>query len=90
MVECPEHRGRLLVFLLSPSAAFKAMSMSQSGPANQPLPPIEFSSYDQLILVAVAVLEQAVDLVENSLTEDSQLSSSSVLLPGSTIGNRAT
>lgn len=62
--------------------------MSQSG-SNEHLPPVELSSYDQLILVAVAVLEQAVDLVENSLTEDSQLSSSSVLLPGSTIGNGA-
>lgn len=62
------------------------MAMSQSGSVDQHLPPVELSSYDQLILVAVAVLEQAVDLVENSLTEDSQLSWSSVLIPGSTIG----
>jgi hypothetical protein len=89
MGECLEHHGRACQPIRLPSAPIHK-AMSQSGSANQPLPPVEFSSYDQLILVAVAVLEQAVDLVENSLTEDSQLSSNSVLLPGSTIGNEAT
>ncbi|KAG8756515.1 hypothetical protein FRC14_002979 [Serendipita sp. 396] len=50
------------------------------------LPPIELSSYEQLILVAVAVLVQALDLVENSLNEDAQLCFASTLIPGSTIG----
>lgn len=62
------------------------MNMSQTQTGEHQLPPVELSSYEHLILVAVAVLEQAVDLVENSLTEDSQLSSPSALIPGSTIG----
>ncbi|KAG8830091.1 hypothetical protein FRC17_005454 [Serendipita sp. 399] len=50
------------------------------------LPPIDLSSYEQLILVAVAVLVQALDLVESSLNDDAQLSFPSTLIPGSTIG----
>lgn len=50
------------------------------------LPPVELSSSEQLIVVAVAVLEQAVELVEESLQTDEQLSFPSVLIPGSTIG----
>jgi hypothetical protein len=40
----------------------------------------------QLLSVAVAVLNQALDLVENRLTDDSQLSVSAQHLSGSTIG----
>lgn len=50
------------------------------------LPPVELSPSEQLIVVAVAVLEQAVELVEESLQSDEQLSFPSVFIPGSTIG----
>ena len=50
------------------------------------LPPVELSAHEQLVVVAVAVLEQAVDLVENSLNSDEQLSFASAMIPGSTIG----
>ncbi len=61
-------------------------TMSQSSSDHPQLPPIELSSSEQLIIVAIAVLEQAVDLVESSLEKDSQLSFASTLIPGSTIG----
>lgn len=41
----------------------------------------------QLLVVARTVLEQAVDLVDNYLTSDDQLTVHSKSLPGSTIGN---
>lgn len=40
----------------------------------------------QLLAVAAAVLNQALDLVQNRLTDDSQLSVSAQHLAGSTIG----
>jgi hypothetical protein len=40
----------------------------------------------QLLVVAVTVLQQAADLVENVLTSDEQLTVHSKYLPGSTIG----
>jgi hypothetical protein len=60
--------------------------MSSTTPNDHPLPPVDFSPFEQLILVAVAVLEQAVDLVENSLKQDDELTFASTLIPGSTIG----
>ncbi|PVG02123.1 hypothetical protein CPB86DRAFT_866288 [Serendipita vermifera] len=60
--------------------------MSSTSPNDHPLPPVDFSPFEQLILVAVAVLEQAVDLVENSLKQDDELTFASNLIPGSTIG----
>ncbi|KIM20408.1 hypothetical protein M408DRAFT_333997 [Serendipita vermifera MAFF 305830] len=60
--------------------------MSQPSSNDPQLPPIELSSSEQLIIVAIAVLEQAVDLVEGSLQNDSQLTFASTLIPGSTIG----
>lgn len=50
------------------------------------LPPVELTSFEQLVLVSIAVLEQALDLVDESLEEDKQLSFNSNLIPGSTIG----
>jgi hypothetical protein len=44
------------------------------------------SPSSQLLAVAVTVLEQAIDLVENVLISDEQLTTQSKYLPGSTIG----
>ncbi|TFK57472.1 hypothetical protein OE88DRAFT_1651212 [Heliocybe sulcata] len=46
----------------------------------------EQTSLQQLLTVSTTVLSQAVDLVENILTSDDQLTVSSQYLPGSTIG----
>lgn len=46
----------------------------------------EEESSDKLLQVSVIVLQQAIDLVNNSLTEDEQLSYASRYIPGSTIG----
>ena len=42
---------------------------------------------EKLVQVAVAVLQQAVDLVERSLVSDEQLIQVSKYIPGSTIGS---
>jgi len=44
------------------------------------------SSLAQLQFVSTTVLQQALDLVENILTSDEQLTIQSKFLPGSTIG----
>ena len=41
---------------------------------------------EKLVQVAIAVLQQAVDLVERSLANDEQLTTVSKYIPGSTIG----
>ncbi|TFY66051.1 hypothetical protein EVG20_g5034 [Dentipellis fragilis] len=46
----------------------------------------EIRNLEQLQDVSVKVLEQAVDLLENSLSSDDQLTYNSKFLPGSTIG----
>lgn len=46
------------------------------------------TSLTQLIAVATTVLQQAIDLVENVLTADDQLTTHSKYLPGSTIGTQ--
>ncbi|EGN92069.1 hypothetical protein SERLA73DRAFT_191646 [Serpula lacrymans var. lacrymans S7.3] len=46
----------------------------------------EDSPLSQLLFVSTTVLQQAVDLVENVLTTDDQLTTQSKFLPGSTIG----
>ncbi|CAL1696431.1 unnamed protein product [Somion occarium] len=46
----------------------------------------EIQALKRLLEVASIVLSQAVDLVENSLTSDEQLSEPSKFIPGSTIG----
>ena len=43
-------------------------------------------SVKRLIEVSTVVLQQAVDLVDNSLTSDEQLTVHSQFMPGSTIG----
>lgn len=45
------------------------------------------SSLIQLQFVSTTVLQQALDLVENILTSDDQLTVTSKFLPGSTIGD---
>jgi len=60
--------------------------MSQKSSETVQLPPVELSSSEQLVIVAIAVLEQAVNLVENFLENDNQLTFASTLIPGSTIG----
>jgi hypothetical protein len=60
--------------------------MSQKSSETVQLPPVELSSSEQLIIVAIAVLEQAVNFVENFLENDTQLTFTSTLIPGSTIG----
>ena len=60
--------------------------------ASQPLPSmtIQFdentTNLKDLLFVAQTVLEQAVDLLDNDLKEDEQLTVPSKFLPGSTIG----
>jgi hypothetical protein len=44
------------------------------------------ASFEQLIIVGLAVLRQGLELVSKTLTDDSQLSFPSKLIPGSTIG----
>ncbi len=44
------------------------------------------TSFEQLIIVGLAVLRQGLELVSKTLTDDSQLSFTSKLIPGSTIG----
>jgi hypothetical protein len=46
----------------------------------------EAGQLDQLLDVGSKVLDQALDLLNNSLTSDEQLTTSSKFLPGSTIG----
>lgn len=46
------------------------------------------TSFEQLIIVGLAVLRQGLELVSKTLTNDSQLSFPSKLIPGSTIGMR--
>lgn len=43
-------------------------------------------SLERLLKVSTVVLQQAVDLVDNDLTADDQLSIHSQYMPGSTIG----
>lgn len=47
----------------------------------------EMRSLEQLLDVSTKVLAQAIDLLDNSLTSDDQLTVSSKYLPGSTIGD---
>lgn len=61
--------------------------------ASQPLPSMTVQFDDEnttnlkdLLFVAQTVLEQAVDLLDNDLKEDEQLTVPSKFLPGSTIG----
>jgi len=44
------------------------------------------TSFEQLIIVGLAVLRQGLQLVSKTLVDDSQLSFPSKLIPGSTIG----
>jgi hypothetical protein len=63
--------------------------------SSESLPPVPMSptpathsreQQQQHLAVAATVLQQAVDLVRNRLSEDSQLTVSAKFLPGSTIG----
>jgi hypothetical protein len=63
--------------------------------SSEALPPLPMSpttatnnhgQQQQHLAVAATVLQQAVDLVRNRLSEDSQLTVSAKFLPGSTIG----
>ena len=47
----------------------------------------EMRRLEQLLDVSTKVLAQAIDLLDNSLTSDNQLTVSSKYLPGSTIGD---
>lgn len=67
---------------LNPTAMTQTVSEPSEG---YQLPPVDLSSFEQLVIVAIAVLEQALDLVAD-LQDDSQLSFNSTLIPGSTIG----
>lgn len=49
----------------------------------------EATALARLLEVSTIVLRQAVDLVNDSLTSDDQLTIHSQYLPGSTIGNKA-
>jgi hypothetical protein len=60
--------------------------MSKESSDTIQLPPIELSSSEQLVIVAIAVLDQAVNLLEKFLENDNQLTFTSTLIPGSTIG----
>jgi len=62
--------------------------MSQNPSDAVQLPPVELSSSEQLVTVAITVLEQAVNLIEGTLKNDLQLSFASKLIPGSTIGKQ--
>lgn len=44
------------------------------------------TSFEQLIIVGLAVLRQGLEFVSKTLTDDAQLSFPSKLIPGSTIG----
>ncbi|KAL5534565.1 hypothetical protein ACEPAG_1028 [Sanghuangporus baumii] len=62
---------------------------SGAAASNKPdsvLPQSEGESLDKLLQVSVIVLGQAVDLVNQSLSEDDQLTMESKFIPGSTIG----
>lgn len=63
-------------------------------PADPPTPNVtrnegEDLSLKRLLEVSTVVLQQAIDLVDNDLTSDDQLSVHSQYMPGSTIGNAA-
>lgn len=47
---------------------------------------IKMQNLEQILDVSVTVLEQAIDLLDNSLVSDDQLTVHSKYLPGSTIG----
>lgn len=46
----------------------------------------ESTSLTRLLEVSTAILRQAIELVENGLTSDEQLTTRSIYIPGSTIG----
>jgi hypothetical protein len=62
------------------------MSTIKSAELTTKLMPEQQTQSAHLLLVAITVLGQAVDLVENVLTSDEQLCIVSKFLPGSTIG----
>ncbi|KAM5538273.1 hypothetical protein V8D89_008160 [Ganoderma adspersum] len=62
------------------SASAPALSFDQSGPQD------EATSLARLLETSTAILRQAIDLVEDGLTSDDQLSIHSNYIPGSTIG----
>ena len=63
-----------------PAAATIDVSMNLSSKEAEEL------SLKRLLEVSTIVLQQAVDLVDNSLTSDDQLTTHSQYMPGSTIG----
>jgi hypothetical protein len=66
------------------SVAARAHSgvMSESSQRAKP----ETTQLNQLLEVSTTILEQALDLLENYLTHDEQLTVQSKYVPGSTIG----
>ena len=72
-----------------PSALSKAAA-DNAVVANPPPDQGEELSLQRLLEVSTIVLKQAVDLVDNSLTSDDQLTIHSQYMPGSTIGAAST
>ncbi|PIL29622.1 hypothetical protein GSI_08259 [Ganoderma sinense ZZ0214-1] len=62
------------------SASAPALSFDQNGPQD------EATSLARLLETSTTILRQAIDLVEDGLTSDDQLSIQSNYIPGSTIG----
>lgn len=62
------------------------MTDAKSISGQRPEQLMETSSLNDLLTVATAVLHQAVDLVNESLSSDEQLTFQSTYIPGSTIG----
>jgi hypothetical protein len=59
---------------------------AQNGHHRPPEDEMKDSNLEQLIDVGITILSQALDLVNDSLTSDEQLTVHSQYMPGSTIG----
>lgn len=59
---------------------------SPSSPSSRVQPDDKMNNLEQLIDVGTTILNQALDLVNDSLTSDEQLTVHSQYMPGSTIG----
>ena len=73
-IECSQH---------PPPAPLSAVPPAQNG---SHCPENEMKDVEQLIDVCTSILNQALDLVNDTLTSDDQLDFHSQYMPGSTIG----
>jgi hypothetical protein len=74
------------VSTIMPSSLYASTTTNGHADKSQSTQSTELEQLKQLTAVSTTVLHQALDLVENVLTRDEQLSVHSQHLPGSTIG----